>query len=210
MKFIVKLIKRIFKLFFYSFILLNLLILIIPFLFSSSCKETKTLKEFDVIIVLGSPANSDCTPHIIMQTRVDKAVELYKKGISKHILFSGASVQNSCSEAEVMATSAEKQGIPKDIIFKDSSAQNTSENAYYSVKIMKENGFKSAAIVSSKPHLNRACLVFSKYDISFKMFGANYPQDASVFGKIAWFMGERMILSHHLIFGFPRLNESKN
>lgn len=208
MKFIVNLIKRIFKLFLYSFILLNLLILIIPFLFSSSCKENKTLKEFDVIIVLGSPANSDCSPHIIMQTRVDKAVELYKKRIAKYLIFSGASVQNSCSEAEVMATYAKKQGVPEDIIFKDSSAQNTSENAYYSVKIMKENGYKRAAIVSSKPHLKRACMVFSKYDISFKMFGANYPQDASKFGKIAWFMGERMILSHHLIFGFPNFNKN--
>lgn len=206
MKLILRILKGSVKVVFYSFLIVNLLILIIPLLFNTSCKENKNLEKFDVIIVLGSPSNSDCTPHIIMQTRVNKAVSLFNKNKVKALIFSGASVQNSCSEAQVMATYAVSLGIPKDAIILEEQARNTSENAYYSVRLMKKQQFKKALIVTSKPHIKRACMVFSKYAISFKMLGANYPDDSTFFGKIAWFMGERMILSHHLVFGFPKIN----
>jgi len=203
MKLIFKILKRVIKFLFYSFLFINFLILIIPLLFSPSCKENKNLKIFDIIIVLGSPSKEDCTPHIIMQKRVDKAIYLFNKGIASTIIFTGSSVQNSCSEAEVMANYAMSKGIPKNSIITESNAKNTYQNAYYSLKIMKEGGFNKAAIVSSAPHIKRACIVFGKFKINYKMFAANYPDDTSQLGKLFWFMGERMILTHHLIFGFP-------
>ena len=203
MNLILSILKRIIKFFFYSFLGINLLILIIPLLFSPSCKESKNLKKFDTIIVLGSPSKEDCTPHIIMQKRVDKAIELFNKGIAKTLIFTGSSVQNSCSEAQVMVNYAESKGIPENSIFIESNAQNTYQNAFYSQKIMSQSGFKTAAVVTSAPHIKRACIVFSKFDLSYKMFPANFPKDTSKIGEFFWFMGERMILTHHLIFGFP-------
>ena len=203
MKLIINILKRIIKLFFYSFLIINILILIIPLFFNSSCKENKKLKKIDTIVVLGSPSKNDCTPHIIMQKRVDKAIELFNKGIAPIIIFTGSAVQNNCSEAQVMANYAQSKGIPKNSIYTDDHAQNTYQNAYYSQKIMIDHGFKKAAIVTSAPHIKRVCIVFGKFDLSYKMFPADFPKKFSKIEKMFWFMGERMILTHHLIFGFP-------
>ena len=203
MKLIVNIIKSIIKYLFYGFVLINLLILIIPLLFSSSCKSNDNLHKFDVIIVLGSPSNTDCTPHIIMKTRVDKAIELFNKELANKIIFTGAAVQNTCSEASVMAKYALANGIPKTAVIIEDQAQNTYQNAINSVKIMDSLDLKSAAIVTSKPHLKRACLYFGNTNINYKMIGADYPKDISTIGKVFWFMGERMLLTHLIIFGKP-------
>jgi uncharacterized SAM-binding protein YcdF (DUF218 family) len=204
MKLIFKILKRLIKFLFYNFLFINFLILIIPLLFSPSCKENKNLNKFDAIIVLGSPSKENCTPHIIMQKRVDKAIELFNKGIASTIIFTGSSVQNSCSDADVMAIYAMSKGIPKNSIIIENKAQNTYQNAYYSLKIIKKHSFSKAAIVTSAPHIKRACIIFGEFKINYKMFPAYYPKDTSQIDKLFWFMGERMILTHHLIFGFPK------
>lgn len=201
MNFFYKILKRILKFLAWSFILFNLLILIIP-LFSTTCKQ-KELNKFDVIIVLGSPATADCKPHAIMQTRVNKGVELFKKGIAKKILFTGAPVQNSCAEATVMATYAMKKGIQENDIFEETKARNTGQNAYYTAAYMKKHNYKSAAIVTSAPHIKRACMSYANFDLHYTMFPSDYPENSSKFSKMFWFMGERMILTHHMVFGFP-------
>lgn len=202
-KLIFRILKMILKFFFWSFITINLLILIIPLLSNSRCNNNNDLKEFDAIVVLGSPSKEDCTPHIIMQTRVDKAIELFKKQKTKRIIFTGAPVQNICAEADVMADYAISKGIPAEVIFRETKANNTTENAYFVNEYLKENNFNKIAIVTSKPHIKRSCIVFSNYNFSYKILPANYPKDISKIGKIFWFMGERMILTHHIIFGFP-------
>jgi len=204
MKLIFRTLKLILKFFFWSFVIINLLILIVPFLYNSKCNNNNELNKFDAIVVLGSPSKADCTPHIIMQTRVDKAIELFKKQKTKKIIFTGAAVQNVCAEADVMADYAISKGIPIDFIFRETQAKNTTENAYYVNKYIKENNFNKIAIVTSKPHVKRSCIVFGSYDFSYKMFPANYPKGISKSKKIFWFMGERMILTHHIIFGFPK------
>jgi len=161
------------------------------------------IKKFDVIIVLGSPAEYNCEAGSIMKDRVAKGIELLKLGIAKKILFTGSSVINNCTEAEAMAAYAISKGISKNHILKETRARNTFQNAFYSVKKMKKLNFKSAAIVTSEPHIKRACAVFEKFGIHYTMFPADNPAEISKLQLWLWKFGERMILTHHIIFGYP-------
>jgi len=198
-----KILIGIIKFFFITLFIGIFTTLVVPYL-SSSCKKNSDLKNFDVIIVLGSPATDDCKPKSILKDRVDKGIELLKLGMGKKILFTGSSVRNNCTEAEVMAAYAIANGISKNNILKETRARNTFQNAYYATAKMKEHNFKSAAIVTSEPHIKRSCTVFGKFDINYTMFPANNPTNISKLQLLFWNFGERMILTHHLIFGFPK------
>ena len=193
---------RFIQFFFITLIIGVLVTLIVPYL-SSSCKNNSNLKKFDVIIVLGSPATDDCKAGSIMKDRVAKGIELLKLGIAKKILFTGSSVINNCTEAEAMAAYAISKGISKNYILKETRARNTYQNAYYATAKMKKLNFTTAAIVTSEPHIKRSCAVFGKFDIDYSMFPANNPANISKLQLLFWNFGERMILTHHLLFGFP-------
>ena len=202
MKKIRQILIRIFKFFFISLFIGFITTLLVPYL-NNSCTKNPKIKKYDVIIVLGSPAENNCEAGSIMKDRVAKGVELFKLGIGKKILFTGSSVRNNCTEAEVMETYAISKGVSKNQILTEIRAKNTFQNAYYSVKQMKELKFTSAAIVTSEPHIKRACAVFAKFGIRYAMFPADNPVEISKLQLLLWKFGERMILTHHIIFGYP-------
>ncbi len=203
MRLIFRIFKQFFKYVFLSFLLFNILIVIISSFFSPTCNANTKTNKYDLIIVLGSPATENCTPSTILKDRIDKGIALYKQGLASKILFSGSNVHNRCTEADVMAVYAEQQGVLEADIIKEARAENTYQNAFYSVDYMHKNHLKTAAIVTSQPHVKRACIVFSKFDVSFAMYGANQPKNSSKTAMFMWSMGERMILAHHIVFGFP-------
>ena len=202
-----KILITIIKFFFISLFFVVLTILAVPYL-SNSCRNNSNIKKFDVIIVLGSPAADNCEPGLIMKGRVAKGIELLKLGIGKKILFTGSSVRNNCTEAEVMAAYAISNGVSKINILKESRAENTYQNAYYSIEQMKKLNLASAAIVTSEPHINRSCAVFAKFDIDYSMFPSNNPTNISKLQLLFWKFGERMILTHHIIFGYPKTSNT--
>lgn len=202
---IIKIFLKIIKYVFIVFFCINLLFLVVPIF--SKCNSNSDLKKYDVIIVLGIPANSNCKAGPIMKNRVEKGVALYKLGLAQKILFTGSSVRNSCSEADVMAEYAIAIGVPKENIIAENKALNTFENAHYSVIKMNELDFTTAAIVTSQAHVKRSCAIFSKFNIDFTTFGAN-TQNISTLQSLFWNMGEKMILTHHIIFGYPKVHEN--
>ena len=195
-----RIIKKLIKYFLISLLLGLSMILVIP-LFSNSCKRDLDTTNFDIIIVLGAPASSDCKPSVVLKGRIDKGIELFNKGYANKILFTGSSVLNSCTEADVMADYALQNGIPETSILREDRAENTYQNAFYSVAQMKKLKLTSAVIVTSEPHLKRSCVVFSKYDIKYKMIPSNNPKNIKKIRLLFWTLGERMILSYHIVFG---------
>jgi len=195
-----RIVIQLLKYFLISGILLVLTVFIVPY-FNDSCKSNATIKNFDVIIVLGNPATNDCKPSSVMKNRVDKGIELFNLGYAKKILFTGSSVRNNCTEADVMATYAISKGIPISSIIKEQRAQNTYQNAYYAVAQMKGLSFTTAAIITSQPHVKRSCAVFSEFNIKYTLFGTNISNHISKTQLMLWQFGERMILTHHIIFG---------
>jgi len=129
-------------------------------------------EQFDAIIVLGNPADSDGNPTPTQLARVTEAVHEYERGAAPRIILTGGAAHNQYVEAKVMARTAEAQGIPESAVFLEPQALDTIQNACYSVRIMKQHGWGSAEVVSSPSHLPRAGLILSHLPIQWRTHGA--------------------------------------
>ncbi|HEY6737195.1 MAG TPA: YdcF family protein [Candidatus Saccharimonadia bacterium] len=95
--------------------------------------------------------------------RTTEAVNLYKDGWAKHLIFSGAALDpNSPSNAAAMAHAAEAAGVPASAIVLDEAAQNTRGNAAGVADIVKQQQYRSIILVTSPYHQRRASLVFHR------------------------------------------------
>lgn len=130
------------------------------------------LDHFDVIVVLGNPADSDGNPSPTQLARVTEAVREYERGVAPRIIVTGGATRYHFVEAQVMARTAEAQGIPASVIFEDPQAQNTIENTCNSVRIMRSHGWQSAEVVSSESHLPRAALILSRLPLEWRVHAA--------------------------------------
>lgn len=157
---------------FAAFNLLPLIVVQLP-------ADSWTLKNSDVIIVLGTPATRDGKAGPTMRERVLKGVELFKQGYAPNLIFTGAAAHNPHIEAEVMSQLAQSQGVTPDHIITENFAKNTYQNAFYSVKIMREHNWSSAIIVSSPAHVRRANFIFSQYPIKYCVVECKNPEEVS-------------------------------
>jgi len=82
----------------------------------------------------------------LMKRRVIWSWILYKQGICRHVIYSGAAVYTPFREASIMGLYAEQLGIPKEAIFYDTVAEHSTENVYYSYLVAKQLHFKSVAL----------------------------------------------------------------
>jgi uncharacterized SAM-binding protein YcdF (DUF218 family) len=102
---------------------------------------------YDAIIVPGYPHSKDKWSDIV-KIRVYWADYLYKKGLTRNIIFSGSAVYTPYVESEVMALYAEALGVPAEHIFTETRAEHSCENLYYSLEIAKEKGFSRVAVAT--------------------------------------------------------------
>lgn len=113
------------------------------------------LQNSDVIIVLGTDSKGD---------REAWAAELYKKGLAKRMIMCGYEVGWRSSTADIMKKHAVHLGVPDDAIILDYGWDNhgTWDNAINSLKIIKENHFRSLIVVTSNYHTRRSRFAFNQ------------------------------------------------
>ena len=102
--------------------------------------------------------------------RFQKAVDLYKKGMGKKIVFSGAIVQKEYGSYpfEEVKPFILNAGVPEeDLIHEDKSLQ-TQQQAVEVVKMAIENSWKRLALVASHEHQYRAYLTFLRQVLDSK------------------------------------------
>lgn len=102
--------------------------------------------------------------------RFQKAVDLYKEGLGKKIVFSGAIVQKEYGSYpfEEIKPFILKAGVPEeDLIHEDKSLQ-TQQQAVEVVKMAMENGWKRLVLVASHEHQYRAYLTFLRQVLDSK------------------------------------------
>lgn len=128
-----------------------------------------SLTHFDAIIVLGTPADEDGNPTPAEMARVNEAVREYERGVAPRIIMSGGAAANRYVEAEVMEKAAHAQGIPEEALLVEGRSKNTIQNACFCWRIMKQHGWHSAEVVSTKDHLRRAALIFGKLPLEWRM-----------------------------------------
>ncbi len=163
--------------------------------------------QFDVIVVLGNPANDDGTISPIARSRVLEGIRQYRAGVAPRLLMTGGHVKNQFVEAQVMQQFALSQGVPAAAIFIEGESQNTIQNAYYSYKIMQAHDWTSALVVSSPSHLRRAGLIFMHYPLAWQLVAAPWPADYPRW-KLLWFWSSEIgYTAYARFFGFPNAKQ---
>ncbi|HEY3707570.1 MAG TPA: YdcF family protein [Terracidiphilus sp.] len=123
-----------------------------------------TASRFDAIIILGAHVDPDGTPTPALVSRITEGVHEYDRGVAGHVIVSGGP-NGRYIQAAVMARLLEAQGVPSSAIVLEPKSENTIENACFSVRIMKQYGWKTAEVVTSTSHLPRSKLIFSRTPI---------------------------------------------
>ncbi len=141
-------------------------------------KGNTALTHFDTIIVLGTPADSDGNPTPEQLARVSEGVQEYQRGVAPRLIMTGGPAHNSFVEAESMARVARAQGVPQSAIVLEPHATSTIENACLSARIMKQNGWHSAEVITSGYHLPRAGIIFNHlpHELAIDWRGHSAPE----------------------------------
>ena len=120
--------------------------------FDKNKKESNNLKDkianpYDVIIVPGVPYQEPSLKSVL-KSRILWAKYLFEKGVTKNIIFSGASVYTPYIESKVMKIYADSLGIPSENTFAEEEAEHSTENIFYSVQMARDLGFKRIALAT--------------------------------------------------------------
>jgi len=105
--------------------------------------------KHDVIVVLGCPSNDDGSASACQIERADIGVRLHAAGFADHFIVSGGAVHNEFSESETLHDLLVARGIAAQAIISEPLAEHTDENIYFSSRIMQEQAWRSALVVSN-------------------------------------------------------------
>ncbi len=118
--------------------------------------------KFDVILGLGVGISQEGDLPESGRAIVKKAVELFKTGVAKKIIFSGKwsyrfEYQPKLTEAAAMKNLAISLGVAEDKILTEENSDSTVTNLVFVKKdILKPLNLKSVILVVAKPHAQRA------------------------------------------------------
>lgn len=129
-------------------------LIVIVFLLLNACSLNKRIalqKEkalnkapYDVLIIPGYPYKANSHKELFA-IRIYWAKDLYDKGITKNIIFSGNAVHSPYYEGKTMRLFAIKLGIPAEHIYTENEALHTNENVTNGKKLAKKLGFENIA-----------------------------------------------------------------
>lgn len=128
------------------------------------------LQEADVIVALSSGKLPDCQAHPNFFIREARAAQLLKDyySTSGKLIVSGVYTRPPHNNLLPMckAKMARMFGIAPQQLVIDNTAETTLENARHIQKIMKDNHWKTAVLVTSRSHMFRAYSVFKKLNMT--------------------------------------------
>ena len=127
---------------------------------------TDELTPCDVGVVLGNRVEPDGRPSARLEARLDRALDLYRKGFFAEVIVSGGTGEEGFDEAAVMKRYLVERGVPPDRIRADGQGVNTLATACNASRILAGKGQTSALVVSQFYHLPRAKLAFRRAGIS--------------------------------------------
>jgi len=108
----------------------------------------------DAICVFGA-AEYDGRPSPVYRARLDRAFQLYKRGIAPLIITLGGDGGDAYSEGGVGRQYLIGKGVPEQEIIAETQSRNTEESARRIAVIARTNGLRRLVIVSDGTHLFR-------------------------------------------------------
>ncbi|MSR85880.1 YdcF family protein [Candidatus Woesearchaeota archaeon] len=125
------------------------------------------MQQKQCILVLGSGVTPQGDLTFMGKSRVEKGVELYKKGYAQRMLFCGGysyTLKNTPAktEAQAMKAYALSLGVAKDHIFLEEQSKDTLGNAYFAKQFLEHQNWMSFYVVTSNYHLPKTAYAFQK------------------------------------------------
>lgn len=124
--------------------------------------------KYDVIVVLARGINLDGSLPSDPKRRVEKGVELYKKGLANKIIMSGSwtfrmEESPARTEAEAMKAYAIELGVAPDDVLREEKSKDTMGNAYFVKTLyLKDRNWKKVIVVTGEDHLERSKYLFDR------------------------------------------------
>jgi len=106
-------------------------------------------RPYDVVIVPGTPFVNGQWDRVT-HGRLLWAKFLYDRGVTKHIICSGAAVYSPYVEAEIMRKYAIAIGVPAADVFAEPIAEHSTENLYYGWKLARSLGFEKIGLATDE------------------------------------------------------------
>ncbi|MFD3157322.1 YdcF family protein [Haloimpatiens sp. FM7330] len=146
------------------------------------------IKKSDVILIPGASQSQ----------LMERAVELYNRGVAQYILPSGGinhKLPHYKSEWDYLKTIGIQLGVPEKAILKEDKAQNTFENAQFSWNILQtlDIQVKDVILVCKSYHSRRALLTYkSVFPININFYVSPVIDKRGI-SKDNWFLNEDSI-----------------
>ena len=134
--------------------------------------QNPPLHPVDLAVVLGNRVLPDGTASAPLEERTLAAIDLYQRGIAKHLFLSGAVWdakrlgEHQLNEVAAMREVCIAHGLPESALTLDPIGINTRATADNAHAFMKANGYTSAVVCTSNYHLFRTVLAFRQAGIS--------------------------------------------
>lgn len=135
---------------------------------------TDYLHAADVAIVPGNTVEKDGRPSARLGARLDQTIALYRQGLFREVIVSGGVGSEGFDEAEVMKRYLVERGVPEGSIHVDSGGATTHLTARNASRMMRENGWQSALVVTQYFHVPRMRLAMQRSGVT-PVFSAHAP-----------------------------------
>lgn len=127
---------------------------------------TDEIHAADVAIVPGNTVEKDGHPSARLRARLDQTLALYRQGLFPDVIVSGGVGSEGFDEAEVMKLYLVENGVPEGRIHVDGGGATTYLTAKNAARIMRENGWQSAMVVTQYFHVPRMRLALKRSGIT--------------------------------------------
>lgn len=171
----------------------------------TTSKNTKA----DVILVLGA-AQFNGTPSLVLKSRLDHALELYKKTDVKYIVVTGGKQPGDMStEASASANYLIDRGVADDHILREVNGSSTYDSLQDSAKFLKEKDLKKVILVTDGFHMMRSKLIAEEFGLKVITSPA---KNSPIKGSSEWqnFFTETGRISLGRIIGFRRVSRDSS
>lgn len=119
-----------------------------------SPQEASELENIDCIAVLGAHVREDGSPSLMLEKRLDMAINLYENGTSGKMLMTGDHGQHEYDEVNNMMNYVlANSDISKENVFLDHAGFSTYESAYRAKEVFR---VEKAVFITQQYHLYRA------------------------------------------------------
>ena len=118
-------------------------------------------EKADCIVVFAGGVGESGQAGQGFEERVKYAVDLYKNGYAKNLVFSSGYMY-IYKEPLMMKALAVSLGVPENAIILENESKSTYENVKFTLGLLNKYNYKKILLVSSPYHMRRSALVFNK------------------------------------------------